>query len=146
MRYIHAILLGVLAICISGLWGCGQQKTGAVAAKIQELENRYAKLEEDFCTLQRLSAETRRQLGVVETARSALEAEKAELAKTVETAIGERDSLRKMMSQRTAERDAARVNLAEFNKDLQALASRVQAAMGETPPGPAIIPTSRRSE
>jgi hypothetical protein len=70
------------------------------------------------------------------------------LTKTVENATGESEALRKQMSQRTAERDTAQANLSQFNKDLQALASRVEAAMNENSvnPNKAIIPASRRNE
>ncbi len=147
-RYFNPLLFGVLALCVTGLWGCGQQKSGIVSAKIHELESRYAKLEEDFRTLQSASEQTRRRLSAAEAQRAALEQEKADLTKQVEGAIGERESLRKVMSQRTVERDAARANLTQFNKDLQALASRVESALNENPANPnaAVIPTSRRNE
>jgi len=148
MRYFNPVLFGVLALCATGLWGCGQQKAGIFSAKIRELEIRYSKLEEDFRTLQLASEQTRKRLNAAETQRAALERDKAELTKTVENVTGERETLRKQMTQRIAERDTAQANLSQFNKDLQALASRVEAAMNENPVNPSktIIPASRRSE
>ena len=66
MRYFKPLLFGVLALCVTGLWGCGQQKSGIVTAKIHELESRYAKLEEDFRTLQVANEQTRKRLSAVE--------------------------------------------------------------------------------
>jgi hypothetical protein len=148
MRYFNPLLFGVLALCATGLWGCGQQKTGVFSAKIRELEIRYSKLEEDFRTLQLASEQTRKRLNAAETQRAALEQDKAELAKKVDYVTGERETLRKQMSQRTSERDAAQANLTQFNKDLQALATRVEAALNENSvnPNAAIIPASRRNE
>jgi chromosome segregation ATPase len=148
MRYFSPLLFGVLALCVMSLWGCGQQKSGIVSAKIHELESRYSKLEEDFRTLQLASEQTRKRLSAAESQRVALEHEKADLTKQVEETVGERDSLRKAMSQRTVERDSARSHLSQLNKDLQALASRVESALNDNSanPNPAIIPTSRRNE
>jgi chromosome segregation ATPase len=148
MRYFNPVLFGLLALCATGLWGCGQQKTGVFSAKIRELEIRYSKLEEDFRTLQLASEQTRKRLSAAETQRAALERDKADLTKTVEAFSGERETLRKQMTQRTVERDAAQANLKEFNKDLHALASRVEAALNEPSvnPNAAIVPVSRRNE
>ncbi len=148
MRYVNPVLFGVLVLCATGLWGCGQQKSGVFSAKIRELEVRYAKLEEDFRTLQLASEQTRKRLNAAEAQRAALEQDKADLAKKVESVTGDREALRKQMAQRIAERDAAQANLTQFNKDLQALASRVEAALNENSgnPSTAIIPASRRNE
>lgn len=146
MRYFHSLLFGLIALGITGLWGCGQQKTGLFNAKIRELEARYAKLEEDFRTLQLASEQSRKRLSAVETQRAALEAEKAALTKQVEGTAAERESLRKLVGQRTTERDMAQANLVQFSKDLQSLAGRVEAVLNENSANPSIIPASRRNE
>jgi chromosome segregation ATPase len=148
MRYFNPLLYGMLALCVTGLWGCGQQKNGAFTTKIRELEVRYTKLEEDFRTLQSAGEQTRKHLSAVEAQRAALEKEKAELSKKVEIVTSERETLRRQISQRTSERDAAQAKLTQFNRDLQALATRVEAALNDDAanPTPAIIPASRHNE
>ncbi len=53
-----------------------------------------------------------------------------------------------MSAERTTERDTAQTNLAQFNRDLQALAGRIEAAVNNSQSSPTtpIIPASRRTE
>ena len=122
MKIFNPLSLGVLALCAMGLWGCGQQKAGVINAKIRELESRYAKLDEDFRTLNATNEMNRKRLAQAEAQRALLENEKADLAKQLDGAVLERENLRKQVSQRTHERDNAQANLLQFSKDLQALA------------------------
>jgi SMC interacting uncharacterized protein involved in chromosome segregation len=148
MKNITAVSAGVFLLCAMGLWGCGQQKSGVISAKISELESRYAKLEEDYRTLQSNHDQHRKKLTQIEAQRNTLEAEKTDLSKQLDDVKIERESLRKQVSQRTQERDVAQTNLMQFSKDLQTLASRMESALnGNTPtPNASIIPASRRNE
>ncbi|MBI2806414.1 MAG: hypothetical protein HYX68_15650 [Planctomycetes bacterium] len=141
--YIVAFLL-----CVMGTWGCSQQKTGAISAKINELESRYSKLEADYRTLQATHELHRKKLAQIETRRVSLEKEKTELSDQVAAITTERDTLRKQVAARIQERDAAQNNLVQFTKDLQALAGRMDAALNNQAPGAntTIIPASRRNE
>src|SRR5262245_24667418 len=132
----------VLGLCAMGVWGCGQQKTGAIGAKVRELETRYGKLEEDFRTLQSTNDQNRKRWGLAEAQRDALETEKTELTKKYEDAVKERDAVKAQVSLRTQERDSAQTTLMQFSKDLQALAGRVEASVNSPQTG-TIIPASR---
>jgi chromosome segregation ATPase len=149
MKNFNPLLVAALLFCMMSMWGCNQQKTGAISTKIRELETRYSKLEEDYRTLQAAHEQHRKRLNQSEAQRIALENDKTELTSQLETASNERDTLRKQISQRTQERDTAQTNLMQFSKDLQALAGRVESALNTNSPKPndsTVIPVSRRNE
>lgn len=147
MRKLNPFVIAGLLVCATTLWGCNQQKSGTIATKIRELETRYAKLEEDHKALQASNEQTRKKLSAVETLRVALDNEKQDLAKQIETLKNDRDSFRKQASERTLERDAAQNNLSQFCKDLQALVGKMEATVNPTPNAAApIIPASRRND
>jgi chromosome segregation ATPase len=146
------LFLLIVLFGTAGLYGCTNQKNGTVNAKIREMENRFAKLEEDYRTVVAAAESTKKKLAQVE-------AQKAELTKEVEElrpVVGERDDLRKERDElrkqlvtRTGERDAHQAQLTQFRQDLQNLISRVDSAI-TTPdksgaPVPS-VPTSRSSE
>jgi len=132
---------------MGGLWGCNQQKGTAINTKVRELETRYAKLDEDFRTLQASNEQFRKRMNQAESQRDALEAEKIELTKRIEDTTKERDILRDQFAQRTQERDNAQANLTQFSKDLQVLVGRVETALNNPQaPNLPIINASRRNE
>ena len=140
--------VAVLLVCALGAWGCSQQKTGAISAKISDLESRYAKLEEDYRTVQALNDQHRKKLNQAEAQRVALEKEQASLRREVASINADRETLRKQVAERTSERDSAQTNLIQFSKELQTLASRVEAAVNNNSPnsGTSMLPASRRNE
>jgi chromosome segregation ATPase len=148
MKYFNPLLIGVLLVCSLSLWGCTNQKTGAISVKVRELETRYAKLEEDYHTLQNTHDQNRKKLTESESQRAALDKDKTDLAKQLETSTSESEELRKQVAQRTAERDTAQTNLRQFGKDLQALAGRVETVLNHSPQNPnlTIVPASRRTD
>jgi chromosome segregation ATPase len=148
MRNIKPTFVAVIMLSAFGVWGCGQQKTGAISAKITELEARHAKLEEEHRTLQASYDQTRKKLSQIENQRSSLENEKTDLNGQLDKVGAERETLRKQLAERTQERDAAVSNLAQFSKDLQALAGRVESAVNgnASSPNATVIPASRRTE
>ncbi len=148
MRHISPIYVAVFLLSVVGVWGCSQQKTGAISTKISELESRYAKLEEDYRTLQYNHGQHQKKLTQLEAQRLALEQEKTELNGQLTNVKSERETLRKQIAQRTQERDVAQTNLMQFSKELQALATRVETALNANIPAPntSIIPASRRTE
>jgi chromosome segregation ATPase len=148
MKNFNPLVIAAFLLCAMSLWGCGQQKPGAITAKIRDLENRYAKLEEDYRALQATSEQNRKRLGAVEAQRAELEKDKAELTKELQGTAEEREALKKQVAQAKQERDAAQGNLVQFSRDLQTLAGRVEAAANNAPANPntAIIPASRRTE
>ena len=149
MKSFNPLLVAALLFCVMSMWGCNQQKTGAISTKIRDLEARYAKLEEDYQSLQASQEQTRKRLGQAEAQRATMERDNADLTAQLTNANTERESLAKQISQRTAERDSAQNNLMQFSKDLQALAGRVESALNTNSPSPkpgSIIPASRRTE
>ena len=146
MKNTNPFVIAALLLCAMSLWGCNQQKSGTVATKIRELETRYSKLEEDYRTLHSANEQTRKRLGAVEKQRAELETDKTELTKQLEMTTSEREAFKTQVTQRTAERDAAQNNLAQFSKDLQALVGRIEATVNNPSANTTIIPASRRNE
>jgi len=140
--------IAVLLVCVLGAWGCSQQRTGAISAKITDLEIRYAKLDEDYRTLQATYELNRKKLNQVEGQRVALEKLKGTLSHELASVNTDRAALRKQVAERTLERDSAQTNLIQFSKELQSLAGRVEAAANGNSPanGASVIPVSRRNE
>jgi septal ring factor EnvC (AmiA/AmiB activator) len=148
MKNMTPLLVAAFLLSALSIWGCSQQKSGTTTTKISELETRYTKLEEDYRTLQSAHDQHRKRLTLLEAQRTALEAEKSNLVKQVETTTAEREALRRQVGDRTKERDSMQANMIQFSRDLQALAGRVESAVnGQAPNSTAtILPASRRSE
>ena len=144
MKRASPLILVALVLTSLGLHGCTHQKNGAVNAKVREMEARYAKLEEDYRAVTALNEAGRKRLGQAE-------ADKADLKRQVDelqAVVQERDELKKQIAARTTERDAVQAQMAQFSKDLQALAGRIEAAANAARPGPEVIviPASRQSQ
>ena len=148
MKSISPTFIAVFLLCAMGVWGCGQQRTGSIGAKISELEARYAKLEEDYRVLQSNHDQHRKKLSQIEAQRNALEEEKTELNNKLDKLAIERETLHKQVVQRTQERDTAQTHLAQFGKELQALAGRIESAVNANSSGSnaTITPTGRGTE
>src|ERR1041385_8155188 len=84
VKYYSPLLVAVLLFCSWSLWGCTQQKNSSVIAKIQDLEARYEKLEEEYRELQMNGEQSRKKLAQAETQRALLEKQKIELAAQAE--------------------------------------------------------------
>jgi chromosome segregation ATPase len=135
-------LLVLMLFSSLSLWGCTHQKNGATNSKIRDLETRHSKLEEDYRVVVAANDSNRKKIANIE-------AQRAELAQQVEElkAIAqERDELKKSLATRTGERDNAQSQLSQFSRDLQALASRAEAAVANFGPSVAVVPVSRKSE
>ncbi|MSU76480.1 MAG: hypothetical protein EXS16_00130 [Gemmataceae bacterium] len=138
----------VFAVCTVGLWGCNQQRAATINAKINELESRYTKLEEDYRTVQLANEQQRKRLTHLESQKSSLETEKTDLTRQVATLNTDRENLWKQVKIRSAERDNANANLVQFSKELQAFTVRVESALNTNTPlsGATIVPVSRRND
>jgi hypothetical protein len=141
MQKASTAVLVIMVISSLGLWGCTNQKNVATNIKIRELENRHAKLEEDYRVILAANETNRRKLILIE-------AQRAELAQKVEELQGvvrERDELKTQLVSRTEERDGVQQQLMQFSRDLQNLAGRAQAAAAR-PFGNTItaMPTARK--
>jgi chromosome segregation ATPase len=131
-----------MVISSLSLWGCTNQKNGVTNTKIRELENRHAKLEEDYRVILAANEASRRKLVQMEAQRTEL-TQKIEVLQAV---VKERDELKTEVISRTEERDQAQVQLLQFSKDLQSLASRASAAAARSFGGTlSAVPASRKS-
>jgi len=145
------LFLLVVFLGTAGLYGCTNEKTGTVNAKIREMENRFAKLEEDYRTVVASGESAKKKLAQAESQKAELVKEVEELRPVVgerDNLVKERDELRKQLVTRTGERDNFQAQLTQFRQDLQSLISRVDAAI--TTPGASgtpvpATPTSRSS-
>jgi chromosome segregation ATPase len=173
MKHAGTAFLVVMLFSTLGLWGIAQQKNGAYALRLRDLENRHAKIEEDQRLFAQQTEKNQRRIAT-------LEAEKAELTQAVEdlkVVVVERDQLKNQLTVRTTERDAAASQLAtrtkeandlrgqlaartqerdsksqelrQFSQELQAILGRMEnslAANSRSILPPELVPASRRSE
>jgi outer membrane murein-binding lipoprotein Lpp len=147
MRKLNPFVIAGLLVCATTMWGCNQQKSGTIATKIRELETRYAKLEEDYKTLQATNDQTRKKFSAIDALRVALENDKQELSKQLETLKADREAFRKQAAERTLERDTAQNNLSQFCKELHTLVGKMEATVNPNSNAAApIIPASRRND
>jgi outer membrane murein-binding lipoprotein Lpp len=143
MQKASTALLVAMVISSLSLWGCSNQKNGATNVKVRELENRHAKLEEDYRVILAANEANRRKL-------IQLEAQRTELTQKIEelqVAVKERDELKTQLATRTEERDSVQGQFVQFSKDLQNLAVRAQAA-ATRPFGSTLnaVPASRQTQ
>jgi septal ring factor EnvC (AmiA/AmiB activator) len=166
MKHAGTAFLVVMLFSTLGLWGIAQQKNGAYASRLRDLEARHAKFEEDQRVFYQQGEKSQRRIAT-------LEVEKADLTQAVEelkTAVAERDDLRKQLTVRTTdlagrtkernelrsqldartqERDTKSQELKQFSQELQALLGRMENAIATTAPragATEAIPASRRTE
>jgi hypothetical protein len=146
MKYYHFLFIGVLMFLSLSMWGCSQQKTTAMTARLHELESRYGKLDEESRVQQAKLEQQRQLLSQADARKAALEKQKADLDQKLQNSERERDELRQQVVLRTAERNNAHNRLMQLSKDLQALAGRVEAALNDIPAeGATIVPASRQT-
>jgi chromosome segregation ATPase len=124
MKTASTAFLAVLVISSLGIWGCAQQKSGAQANKIRDLEARYTKLEEDYRALLSANESTRKRVAQMELQRADL----LQQVEDLKVVAQEREDLKQRLNTRTMERDTAQAQLMQFSKDLTDLAQRVETA------------------
>lgn len=124
MKTASTAFLAVLVISSLGIWGCAQQKSGAQAHKIRELEARYTKIEEDYRSLLSANESTRKKVAQLELQRTEL----LQQVEDLKVVTLERDELKQKLNTRTMERDTVQAQLMQFSKDLSSLANRVETA------------------
>jgi chromosome segregation ATPase len=118
-----------MLITTLGLWGCTQSRSsGNSTAKLRDLEARNAKLEEDYRAAVADGTEAHKKLADAEEQVARL----TPLAEQLQTVLRERDRLRKQVAATLTERNALHARMQEFSRDLQALAGRIDAAVGVT--------------
>jgi chromosome segregation ATPase len=132
-----AILLLMFITTVS-LWGCTQNRTGSSSAHIRDLEGRNAKLEEDYRVAVADCTEIKKQLVVAEAQAAKLVQQTREL----QSVTREREQLRQQMSATLTEKNVLHTQLAQFGRELQNLAGKIDAAVGGSTVQPATSATS----
>jgi predicted RNase H-like nuclease (RuvC/YqgF family) len=128
MKSVSHHLLLVVVITTIGVWGCSQSGTDArsAAAKIRHLEYRNTKLEEDYRASVAEVAALKKKL----TAALKQVEDVSKHNEELQTTAREREELQQKLNLSVGERDALRIQLTTFSKELQALAGRVEQAAG----------------
>jgi hypothetical protein len=106
------ILMAVFGVTLSGVWGCARgPATGGTAAveRIKSLEEKNARLEEDF----RSAAAARDQF------QRKLTAAEEQQARLLQDAAREREQLKQLVDLRTGERDAGAAQFEAFRKSIR---------------------------
>jgi hypothetical protein len=125
MKTAITAFLAVFVLSTVGIWGCAQQKNNAQTRKIDNLEKRYAKLEEDYRTVVAAGENTRKKLSQMEV----LQQQQAKEREQYKVAILERDDLKQKLVVRTNERDGIQTQLMQFGKELNDKSMAVAAVL-----------------
>jgi len=142
--------LAVMVVAVMGLWGCAQEnkKHGNADPRVKALEQKNAKLEEDFRAVVDTRDSFRRKLTEQdqETARLGKELEQ------LQNAAKERDELRQQLSARATERDALQGQLEGLRTGIRSLLGQSEKASVAAPsqsekasaaaPGQAVTPVA----
>lgn len=134
MKTAITAFLAVFVISFVGIWGCAQQKNNAQAHKIRELEARFVKLEEDYRSVVASADTYRKKLARLDLQRveqSAQLVEQSAQLEQLKSVVQERDDLKQKLTLRTTERDQVQTQLAQFSRELQSFASRVETATAQ---------------
>ncbi len=131
-------MLAVMIVATLGLWGCAQgQAPGAHAEKMRALENRCAKLEDDYRAVAAARDGLRKKVATLEEEQGKVQQEletHQPLLKERLTVLKERDELQQQLGGRTTERDDARTQLETVRKGLRTILGQADAAATFTPP------------
>ena len=157
MKHAGTAFLVVMLFSTLGLWGIAQQKNGAYATRMRDLETRYTKIEEEQRTFAHQAEKNQRRIATLEVEKSDLIGaidelktaitERDDLRQQLKVRTQDRDTLRNQLVNRTKERDQVSQELRQFSAELQGLLGRVEVVLGNTPrTGVEAIPASRRSE
>jgi chromosome segregation ATPase len=124
-------ITGFVALAVFGIWGCGRPAAEANAAqeRARALERRCVQLEQDFRTVQQARDKARRDLGEAQTTISQ-QAEQlkdlAEVRRRLNAALADAEQARKLLAQRTLERDNLRAELSMRMSEREALTNRCE--------------------
>ena len=159
MKHAGTAFLVVMLFSTLGLWGIAQQKNGAYASRLRDLEARHVKIEEDQKAFAQQGDKNQRRIATLEVEKAELTqaveelkvvvVERDQLKKQLTVRTSERNDLRAQLDKRTQERDTRSQELKQFTQELQALLGRMDSAVANAPRAAGAteaIPASRRSE
>ncbi len=124
--------LAVLLVAAMGLWGCTKGPGNGVSMneRINALENKCSKLEDDYQAAASARDQLRKKLAATEEERNRLQQEFEQLQ---QASAKEREDLRQQLTLRTAERDTANAQFESFRKGIRALLGQADlAASGQS--------------
>jgi predicted RNase H-like nuclease (RuvC/YqgF family) len=121
-------VLLVVVISTLGVWGCSQSGNDAraTAAKVRQLEYRNSKLEEDYRASVAEVQVLRKKLATTQKQAEEIARQNQELQEVGK----QREELQQKLSLSVDERDALRVQMTSFSKELQSLAAKAQQVVG----------------
>ncbi len=115
----------VMLVAAVGLWGCSQAASpNSQADKIKALQDKCARLEDDFKSAAMSRDQARKQLAALQEEHAQMADQLAALQKDVEAGKAvakERDELRQQLDARTGERDQLQTRCEKMKKGLQTL-------------------------
>jgi len=143
MRSFNKALLVVFVVTTLGLWGCNYSTSSSrsTAARIRHLEYRNAKLEEDYRTAIAECNRLQKEVAAAIKLNKKLGQQQADM----QIVLAQRDTLEKKLSVSVGERDALRIQMVHFSKELQSLAGQVEVAAANQP-GSVLAKTVSREE
>jgi outer membrane murein-binding lipoprotein Lpp len=128
-------LMVVMLTTLLGLWGCAQNGApNPGSARLRELEAKTARLEDDCKTALAARDQARKKVNLLDEQRAQLVLHVEQL----ERVVAERDELKHVLANLTAERDGLQSNLLQFSRDLQNLAAKIDQA-GRSPVNPPAV-------
>jgi septal ring factor EnvC (AmiA/AmiB activator) len=114
----------VLVLASLGVWGCAQGPTNGAASaeRVRALENKIAKLEDDFRAAVAVRDQLRKKLSTSEEEKSNL----GHQVDSLQVVVRERDELRRQLTTRTAERDNVQTQFDQFRKGIKTLLGQAE--------------------
>jgi hypothetical protein len=121
----------VLVLASLGVWGCAQGPTNGAASaeRVRALENKIAKLEDDFRAAVAVRDQLRKKLSTADEDRTNLGRQVDQL----QVVAKERDDLRRLLSVRTAERDTVQTQFDHFRKGIKTLLGQIETTPARPP-------------
>jgi septal ring factor EnvC (AmiA/AmiB activator) len=142
MNGFHKALV-VASLCVVGIWGCAQGQPGATtvsAERLKALEQKTAKLEDDFRAVATVRDQLRKKLTAAEDQEQELRQQltaaqeserklRAEIDDRLLTVNRDRDELRVQLAARTAERDSLQGQYEQFRKTIREVLGQAEASL-----------------
>lgn len=115
----------VVVVASLGLWGCAQGPANGPASveRVRALENKNAKLEDDFRAAVAVREQVKKKLASVE-----------EQLEQLQAAAREREELKQQLTARIGERDAVQGQLEQVRKNLRSLLGQMEASNNSAAP------------
>ena len=135
----------ILAVSLFGLWGCtqGPASSSSQAARLRELESKFAQREDDYAKVLKSRDQARKQAAALEEDKSQLQEQLVQLKKErdqLKLVVKERDQLRQEVEVKTTQRDALQVRCDKMKTGLKSLLGEDDALL--LPPPAATITVS----